>query len=121
MRAQRPVYLNLLKIRQPLPAVVSILHRISGFLLFLLLPFALFAFQNSLSSEQAFLDLAGNAWLRAGMFVMLGMYVYHFFAGLRFLVFDLHRPALYPHIRSSAHAVLLLTLIALLLLKGWLW
>ena len=116
MRAQRPVYLNLLKIRQPLPAVVSILHRISGFLLFLSLPFVLNAFQQSLGSEQAFLELGGNAWVRAGVFLVLGMYAYHFFAGLRFLVFDLHRSALYPHIRSSAYAVLLLAMIAVVLL-----
>lgn len=121
MRAQRPVYLNLLKIRQPLPAVVSILHRISGALLFLLLPLALYGFEQSLSSEAAFLDLSVNMLVRLCVFAVLALYAWHFLAGLRFLLFDLHRPGLYRHMRSSARAVLLMTLLAVLGLGVWLW
>lgn len=121
MRAQRPVYLNLLRIRQPLAAVVSIFHRISGALLFLFLPLALYWLQQSLSSEQEFLALRGNLLVRLCVFASLGLYAYHFFAGLRFLVFDLHRPGAYRRIHSSARAVLLVALLAILGLGVWLW
>lgn len=121
MRARRPVYLNLLKIRQPLPAVVSIFHRISGALLFLLLPLALYWLEQSLSSEEAFLALRGNMLVRVCVFATLGLYAYHFLAGLRFLLFDLHRPGLYRHIHSSARAVLIAALLAVFSLGVWLW
>lgn len=121
MPAQRPVYLNLTKIRQPLPAVVSIFHRISGALLFLLLPVLLYWFEQSLASEQAFLALGGSSLVRLCVFAALGLYAYHFFAGLRFLVFDLHRPGLYRHVRSSARAVLIAALFAVVGIGAWLW
>ena len=51
----RPVYLNLIAIRQPLPAIVSILHRITGALLFLVgIPLLLWVVQRSLASPDAF-------------------------------------------------------------------
>ena len=51
----RPVYLNLLAIRQPIPAIVSILHRISGALLFLVgIPVLLWGVQRSLASPETF-------------------------------------------------------------------
>ena len=52
---QRPVYLNLVRIRLPLPGIVSILHRISGAVLFFVgLPLLLVALQRSLGSPEAF-------------------------------------------------------------------
>jgi succinate dehydrogenase / fumarate reductase cytochrome b subunit len=103
---RRPVYLDLLRIRQPLPAIVSILHRASGILLFLLLPAALYLFELSLSGEAGFRKLGQSLPLRAVVTLLLIVYVYHLLAGLRFLVFDLHRPGLYRHARSSAVLVL---------------
>ncbi|MCL6555651.1 MAG: succinate dehydrogenase, cytochrome b556 subunit [Burkholderiales bacterium] len=103
---RRPVYLDLLRIRQPLPAIVSILHRASGILLFLLLPAALYLFELSLSGEAGFRKLRQSLPLRAVVTLLLIVYVYHLLAGLRFLVFDLHRPGLYRHARSSAVLVL---------------
>jgi hypothetical protein len=51
----RPVYLNLFAIRQPIPAIVSILHRVSGALLFLVgIPLGLWALQTSLLSPEGF-------------------------------------------------------------------
>ena len=50
----RPVYLNLLRIRQPVGAVVSILHRISGLVLVLALPALFYLLQQSLASEEGY-------------------------------------------------------------------
>jgi succinate dehydrogenase / fumarate reductase, cytochrome b subunit len=54
MVRQRPKYLDLLKIRLPLPGLVSILHRISGLGLFLFLPLLLWLFHSSLASPDSY-------------------------------------------------------------------
>jgi succinate dehydrogenase / fumarate reductase cytochrome b subunit len=57
-RTARPVYLNLLRIRQPAPAVVSILHRLSGAILFVAgIPLLLWAVQQSLAPADAYASL----------------------------------------------------------------
>ena len=54
----RPVYLNLFAIRLPLPAFVSILHRVSGALLFLIgIPFLLWVVQRALASPDAWAQM----------------------------------------------------------------
>jgi succinate dehydrogenase / fumarate reductase cytochrome b subunit len=50
--SQRPKYLDLARIRQPVPAVISILHRISGGALFLFAWALLYLLQESLSSPE---------------------------------------------------------------------
>lgn len=107
MPERRPVYLDLLRIRQPLPAVVSILHRVSGAFLFLLLPFLLHAFELSLADEAGFARVTQQPLVRLGLGLVAAFYAYHLLAGVRFLIFDLHRPGLYRHARSSARLVLL--------------
>ncbi len=54
MSDHRPVYLNLLKIRLPVPGIVSFAHRITGVLLFLALPFAVYLLDLSIESQQSF-------------------------------------------------------------------
>src|SRR5262245_39882278 len=54
MNQSRPKYLNLFEIRLPVPALVSILHRISGLVLFLFLPYLLWLLQASLASPESF-------------------------------------------------------------------
>ncbi len=92
MAKSRPVYLNLLEIRQPLPAIVSILHRISGALLFLVgIPFLLSVVGASRASEASFAQLrAGFASPVAKLLLLLiaWAYLHHFCAGIRYLLFD---------------------------------
>lgn len=93
MKKQRPVYLDLLKIKQPAAALVSILHRLSGLLLFLFMPFFLLLLQQSLNSQASFDALknySGNPLLKTVAIFMLWGFAHHFFAGLRFLALDLH-------------------------------
>ena len=86
---KRPVNLALGTIQFPLPAIASILHRISGFALFGVLPAVLWAWQQSLSSPEAFQALADCVWFRLGIVVVLAGVIYHFFAGLKHLVMDI--------------------------------
>jgi succinate dehydrogenase / fumarate reductase, cytochrome b subunit len=119
----RPVYLNLFQIRQPLPAVISILHRFAGVLLFLLLPAVIGLLALSLSSADAFATVAQalRSWpLRVLFLVPVWFFWHHFSAGIRYLILDMHIGLdRTPARRSSAVVIaagLLLTLLTGVLL-----
>jgi succinate dehydrogenase / fumarate reductase cytochrome b subunit len=89
---KRPVFLNLLRIRQPVTAVVSILHRLSGVLLILLVPFLLYFFEHSLQSESGFHEVM--AMLQSIPAKVVGLLLawalaHHLLAGVRFLLLDM--------------------------------
>lgn len=80
--------------RLPLAGKVSILHRASGGILFLLLPFALYLFEQSLTSELSFASLKaffGHVVVKLIVLVLAWAFAFHFCAGLRFLMADTHR------------------------------
>ena len=130
-RAVRPEFRNLglgeiLRYRMPPPAIVSILHRVSGVLLFLVgIPFILYLFQNSLTSELSFEVYRGavSSWI--GKLVLLALiwaFIHHLLAGIRFLFLDLHIAGEREEGARTARVVLwagvLLTLVCALLLFG---
>jgi len=124
MAARRQVYLNLFKIRLPLPGVVSIMHRASGALLFLLLPLLLYGLQQSLASEQSFAALQDGLRQPLVKLVLLGViwaYLHHFCMGLRYLALDLDIGVDLPQARFSAKLVLVVSIAATLLIGAWLW
>ena len=91
MTEQRPVYLNLIKIRLPLPGIISFAHRITGVLLFLCLPFAVYLLDLSIESEQSFAKVQQILNQPIMLFVqilLLWSLAHHFFAGIRFLLID---------------------------------
>ena len=117
----RPVYLDLIGIRLPLPGIVSFLHRVSGAVLFLFgIPLLLLAVQCSLGSPEQFASLKAMFAHPLGKLVTIGFvwaYLHHFCAGIRFLMLDLHvGDDLAPARRSSA-AVLAVS-VALTLVVG---
>jgi len=121
----RPVYLNLLAIRQPLAAVVSILHRISGALLFAVgIPVLLWAVQRSLASPETFARWQATMAHPLAKLVVLGLawaYLHHLLAGLRHLMLDLHVGVDLPSARRSAAAVFVLALLLTLIVAVRLW
>ena len=91
MTDQRPVYLNLIKIRLPLPGIISFAHRITGVILFLSLPFAVYLLDLSIESEQSFAEVQQILKQPLMLFVqilLLWSLAHHFFAGIRFLLID---------------------------------
>ena len=91
MTDQRPVYLNLIKIRLPLPGIISFAHRITGVILFLSLPFAVYLLDLSIESEQSFVEVQQILKQPVMLFVqilLLWSLAHHFFAGIRFLLID---------------------------------
>jgi len=79
--------------RLPLAGIVSILHRISGMLMFLLLPFVLYLLDKSLTSEISFEYFKGftsNPLVKLAILALVWAYLHHFSAGVRHLLMDLH-------------------------------
>lgn len=108
--ASRPVFLNLLRIRLPVTGWVSILHRLSGALLFLAFPLGVWALSVSLSGEAGFRLMAGCAahpLARLVLVVLLWGFAQHFLAGLRHLALDVHWGVGLRRARQSSVAVLL--------------
>ncbi|MCC6378942.1 MAG: succinate dehydrogenase, cytochrome b556 subunit [Burkholderiales bacterium] len=114
----RPVYLDLLAIRQPIPAVVSFLHRVSGALLFLAgIPLALWGLQASLGSPEAYASFAAIVAHPLAKLAALGLLwatLHHLFAGIRHLFLDLHIGIALAPARRSAAVVLVLALLVTL-------
>lgn len=124
MAQTRPKYLNLLQIRLPLPGFVSILHRISGALLFVLIPFGLYVLQASLESAQRYAALKGAFAHPFVKLVVVGAawaYLHHLCAGLRFLAIDLGYGTDLARARAGAAAVLVVSVVLTLGLAWWLW
>lgn len=91
MPEARPIYLKLTEIQMPVTAVTSILHRVSGVLIFLGLPFLLWLFAQVMSGEAAFQamqSLMSSLGMRFLMWVILSAVGYHLLAGLRHLLMD---------------------------------
>jgi succinate dehydrogenase / fumarate reductase cytochrome b subunit len=90
---KRPKHLALHQIRLPLPGIVSILHRVSGAGLFLMLPLLLWLFDRSLGSAtdyDAYRAVVSSPLVKLVLFGLLWSYLHHFCAGIRFLLLDLH-------------------------------
>jgi succinate dehydrogenase / fumarate reductase cytochrome b subunit len=120
---KRPKNLNLAKLRLPLPALVCILHRISGAFLFLSIPIFLWALQRSLESADSFQGLQAIAQRPSARLVLLGCtwaFLHHFFAGIRHLALDARWGMELHQARFSSKLVLVVSLL-LTVVTGVLW
>lgn len=124
MNKPRPKHLALHLIKLPLPGFVSILHRISGLLLFLALPLLLLMLQYSLRSIETYTQLLAVLAHPLAKLLLLGLlwaFLHHFCAGLRFLAIDLHQVRDLAQARNSSKAVLVASLVGTALLGVKLW
>ena len=92
----RPKYLSLFTLapKMSITAKVSILHRLTGFLLFLSIPFVLFVFEKSLTDTSfygAFYGVMSCPLAKLIYVLLIAAFVYHMLAGVRFLFLDIHR------------------------------
>lgn len=120
MSKPRPKHLDLTKIRFPVPAIVSGMHRISGAVLFLFLPLLLWLWQESLASQQAFATFQSVVSHPLMKLVLLGLlwgYLHHLCAGIRHLGLDLDIGTELGAARASSRAVLIVS-VALTIAAG---
>ncbi|EUJ11010.1 succinate dehydrogenase subunit C [Methylophilaceae bacterium 11] len=121
---KRPKNLNLLTIRLPINAVVSIMHRASGVMLFLMLPAVLWVLQQSLASEAQYLTIASGLQHWAFKLILIGLawaFFHHFFAGIRHLAMDVHWMTSLQKARFSSRVVLGLVGVAVLVFAWCIW
>ena len=111
---QRPKFLTLTEIRLPLPGVASILHRISGAGMFLLLPVLIWLLQGSLDTTTegvaAFATVIDNWCVRLVLFGLIWAFLHHFCMGIRLLLIDLHIGVDKAPAQASAKAVFAISL-----------
>ncbi|OYY50652.1 MAG: succinate dehydrogenase, cytochrome b556 subunit [Methylophilaceae bacterium 17-44-8] len=121
---KRPKNLNLFTIRLPINAVVSIMHRASGMLLFLMLPALLWVLQQSFASELQYAQITHNFqhWLfKVVLIVVAGAFFHHFFAGIRHLAMDVHWMTSLQKARFSSRVVLGLVGVSVVIFAWCIW
>lgn len=121
---KRPKYLNLFEIKLPLAGFASILHRISGFGLFLMLPLLIWLLELSLGSTESYGTLqaiVSNPLAKLLLIGLLWAFLHHFFMGIRILLIDIHVGVAKAQAGASAKAVLAVSLALTAVLGALLW
>jgi succinate dehydrogenase / fumarate reductase cytochrome b subunit len=123
-KRNRPKNLNLLTIRLPIPALVSIMHRVSGAFLFMLLPVLLWVLHQSLANDESY-QLAqavlNHPLAKLIFLAVTWAYLHHAFAGIRHLALDAHYGLRLNYARATSRAVLIVSGLLTLRMGIWLW
>ena len=109
LKKKRPLWYNLSLLNLPLPGVVSILHRISGALLFVFAAWLLYLLDSSLASPERFEEVKRTLSHPLAKLVLLGLiwaFMHHLCAGIRFLFLDIHRGVDLPTARMTGVIVI---------------
>jgi succinate dehydrogenase / fumarate reductase, cytochrome b subunit len=121
---KRPKYLNLFQIKLPIAGFASILHRVSGFGLFLMLPLLIWLLDLSLRSPDSYQMLQaviGHPLVKLLLIGLLWAFLHHFFMGIRILLIDIHVGVAKAQAGASAKAVLAVSLLLTVILGVKLW
>lgn len=118
IKKKRPKNLDIMSIRLPLPGILSIIHRISGAAIFLLLPALLWLLQSSLTSPDTFAvfkSVVGNPLVKIILLGLVWLYLHHFCAGIRYLLLDLHKGIELEAARFSSKLVFAVSIVLTLI------
>ncbi len=127
VKSNRPVNLSMgqvlaVNLKSPV-AIASILHRLSGVIVFLLVPVLLWILDKSLSSPEGFDHVKnvvfGNVFVRLIVWVFAAGLIYHFIAGIKHLLADLGVAEELQSGRIAATIALVLSAIAILAAFVW--
>lgn len=121
---KRPVNLDLTTMKFPPMAIVSILHRISGMIMFLFLPGMLYILELSLKNAQTFdqlKDCLASPWSKLFLWAFSVAVMYHLLAGIRHIIMDFGYGEELNAGRRSAVFVIILAVILSILLGIWIW
>ncbi|WP_434352813.1 succinate dehydrogenase, cytochrome b556 subunit [Psychrobacter sp. HD31] len=123
MKNKRPINLSvgqILSVNAKSPiAMASILHRVSGLLLFVLIPVLLFVLQTSLSSPEGFASIFDNMFIRFIVWVFVAATGYHFVMGVKHLLADLGMNEELESGRRAAWISIVLAVIVILASFVW--
>lgn len=124
MNKDRPVNLDISTISFPVPAIVSILHRISGMVMLAGVLVLLFMLDMSLGSEESYNELMeylAVPWAKLVIWVVLAALAYHSVAGIRHLIMDAGIGESLEGGRLGAKLVLFLAVILTVAAGVWIW
>ena len=118
---KRPVNINLLKIKLPLTALLSITHRVSGIIIFFLaLPVSVYALMELSHSQSSYNSITQlfdtNIVFKSFILMLILVFKYHIFTGVRHMLMDFHliSESLASSQRSSVITLILFLIDALL-------
>ena len=117
----RPVFLDLASIRQPITALISIAHRIAGIVLFLSIPFVIYLLDLSLGSQHGYNSvqyLLGQAPIKWLVIFIFWALAHHVYAGLRVLLIDLGIGVERDEARRTAWVVAIGSMVTLVMIAG---
>lgn len=125
MNDNRPVNLDLTKFHFPIMAIISILHRLAGVLLFFAIPYWLYLLSCSLASQASYAalqqHLATGFWWQLGLWVSLAALSYHLVAGVRHLFMDFGFGEELRSAKACAWVTLVSAIILMVLAGVWVW
>jgi succinate dehydrogenase / fumarate reductase cytochrome b subunit len=125
-RKSRPKFLDLFTLapKMSVTAKISILHRISGVLLFISIPFILYVLHQSLVSSSFYDSLYGvvsNPIIKLVYLVLIWAFIYHLCSGVRFLFLDKHIGVEIKTAKTTAKIVVVISLFLTIVLGVLIW
>ncbi len=124
VNSQRPVNLDLRTIKLPITAYTSILHRVSGVILFVGLAVLLYALDKSLASEEGFAQVKECLTSPLAKFVTWGLLsalLYHLVAGVRHLIMDMGIGESLEDGKLGSKLVIVISAVLIVLVGVWVW
>lgn len=124
MKEKRPINLDFTTLRFPITAITSILHRISGVLLFAATALLLWLLSESLRSEQGFANAQqwlDVLWVKLIVWVVVAGLLYHLIAGFRHLLMDMDIGETLEGGRRGSILVVVFSVLSIVLAGVWLW
>ncbi|KKN79269.1 hypothetical protein LCGC14_0341550 [marine sediment metagenome] len=124
VNSKRPVNLDLRTIKLPVTAYTSIVHRISGVILFVSIAGLLWLLDKSLISESGFEQVQSyfqNPLVKLILWGVLAALLYHLVAGIRHLVMDAGVGEGLESGKRGSQAVIVISAVLIVLLGVWIW
>ncbi len=124
MKDHRPKNLDLATIHMPITAIASILHRITGIMLFVAVGFLVWALSLSLESRQGFdqtVAIMTHPLAKLITWGILSLVIYHLFAGIKHLIMDAGFAETKEGGPLAAKITLVLTVVVIVLMGIWVW
>lgn len=124
MNSKRPVNLDLGKFHFPLPAITSILHRISGIIIFVGVAFLMYGLDLSLSGEDGFNrvnELLDSFLAKLITWGIMSALLYHLVAGIKHLLMDAGVGEELESGRLAAKITLVVSIVLIILAGVWVW
>jgi succinate dehydrogenase / fumarate reductase cytochrome b subunit len=121
---KRPVYISLTQFKFPVTAIASIVHRITGMLLFLGIAYLLWLLDLALESEAGFAQATAALaapFAKLVLWGVLSMLIYHILAGVKHLIMDFHIGDTFEAASVSAYIVFVLSALLAVVTGAWIW